>query len=820
MVKPIDKLQKTKRESRTEPRDGQFISVGGDRQLRQIDNSKSISDEEFERLLDKSQLETENIFSAEAIFAKFYENAETAFFQSFREREKTLASFQRNFGDASASVYLERAEKIVAGTFDLLGFKNLDFGAEIDWHFEPVSGKRSPLKHWKQFDEEFSTEETDNRQVIFELNRCQHFFTLGVAFWLTGDERFAETFARHLQSWIKQNPFETGINWNSSHEVALRSVSWIWAFQFFKDSAHFTPEIFSDAVKSLFLHATHIETNLSASAGSNTRLTGEALGLYYLGTQFPFFERASFWRETGEKILFSELDRQILTDGVYFRRSSQWQRYTTDFYTHFYILRQLNSGEIKNDARSKLDEKLQSSLDFLMYTTRPDGTTALLGEDDGGGRILPRSNSAPDDFRASLATGALIFRRGDYKFVAREFAEETLWLLGADAEAGFENLEPEIPAENSAAFPDGGYCVMRDGWTETDNYLLVDFGDTGARGHADALSIDAAVGGKTLLVNAGGTYTSAESNAARSYFRSTEAHNTLIIDQQSQSEPATAAGAAFNRQIGAKAKLHRWFTHERFDFFEGSHGAYERFLGAGSAKHSRSILFLKNDYWIMRDFVETSGEHRYALNFHFAAATNPAIEATEDSVCVGEKPFENVGSRIFSFGDNASWAKEESSISLVYGKTIRAPRLKFVSNGVGSQEFFTFLLPHETGLAAPEVLEVPVEGGRAFVIVYREYRDIFVFADGEQIVRTEIFDTNFRFSWARLSEGEKFPEEFVLIGGTYFALKNRKIIDSPQMLEAATARRFGNQLNVRTSDESVFRVSLAGRKRLTYVLKN
>ncbi len=796
MANPTETLTKINGESRIKAR-GEQPEHGG----------KLPSDEEFAGLLDKSRFETGNV-SAEILFEKFYRNAESAFFQSFRDREKTLLSFRRNFGEKSARFFIEKAENLVAGRFDLPGFENLDFGAEIDWHFEPISGKRSPLKDWKLFDEH-SMNEAGDRKIIRELNRHQHFFTLGVAFWLTNDERFAETFVRHLESWIEQNPAGMGINWSSSLEVALRAMSWIWAFQFFKKSAHFTPEIFLKTLKSLCLHARHIEKYLSTYVSPNTHLTGEALGLYYLGTQLPFFERAAFWRELGEKILFTELDRQILPDGVYFERSTWFQRYTTDFYTHFYILKKLNGGETENNSQPKLDEKLQSSLDFLMFITRPDGTTPLVGDGDGG-RSLPRGNSAPDDFRALPATGAAIFRRGDYKFVAQEFAEETLWLLGASAEEIFENLEAQMPDENSGAFKNGGYFVMRDGWTETDNYLLVDCGKLGAmndaRGHADALSIDAAIGGQTLLVDSG-TYTYHESEAARNYLRSTEARNVLTIDEQSQSEP----GATFNWQTKAQANLHRWISQERFDFFEGSRDGYERFPGA-SARHTRSILFLKNDYWIMRDFVETSGKHRYALNFHFAAGTNPAIETTENGVCVGEKSAKNVGSRLFSLGDNASWKQKESSISPVYGKRVGAPLLKFVSQGIGSQEFFTFLLPRETGFAAPEVSEVSVIGGRAFVLGYREYRDIFVFADGEPIVRTELFNTNFRFFWARLSEGEDLPEEFVLIGGTNFSLGNCEIINYPQPIEAATARRFGNQLNVRAS-EGVFSVSLSQKNR-------
>ena len=809
MTNPFDTIKKMKGKSWTEirTRSEQALAV----YTEQIGLSGKLpSDSELASLLEKSHFIQKKI-TAEVLFDKFYENSQSSFFQTFRNKEKTLSIFRRNFGEKSARFFIEKAENLVEGRFDLLGYQNLNFGKKVDWHFEPVSKKHSPLKHWKQFDE-LATDETGDKKIIWELNRHQHFFTLGVAFWLTGDERFAATFVRHLESWIEQNPPGMGVNWVSSLEVAFRAMSWIWAFQFFKDSKSFTPEIFQKAIKFLYIHGKHIEKYLSTYYSPNTHLTGEALGLYYLGTQLSFFKQAKYWRELGQEILFTELDRQILPDGVYFEQSTWYQRYTADFYTQFLVLKTLNGEETAADLQTKLADKVQSALDFLMYITRPDGTTPLIGDDDGG-RCLPHGNSSQNDFRASLATGAVLFERGDYKFVADAFTEETLWLLGAEGASSFETLRAHIPSKNSIEFKNGGYFVMRDGWANTDNYLLIDCGDFGAmnggHAHADALSIDLAIGGKSLLVDAG-TYTYHESKELRDFFRSTIAHNTLMIDEQSQSE----TGAKFSWKTKAETQLNSWISQDRFDFFEGSHDGYERLSNRG-ATHTRSLLFLKNDYWIMRDFVKTSSEHDYGLNFHFNIKTNPSIEGAENGTwCVGEN-----GLRLFTFGDNGNWQRKESWISPCYGKRVNAPFLRFVSKGVGAQEFFTFLLPNEKGFTAPEVFETEVSGGRAFVIKYRDYQDIFVFTDGEQIVRTELFNTNFRFLWARLSANEDLPEEFVLVGGTNFSLAGREIINYPQKLDFAVARRLGNRLNVRTS-ESVFSVSLPQKHSTTYILKN
>ena len=813
MANPIDTLKKLK------GRTWEELRARGEQALsaytEQIGLSGKLpSDDEFNQLIDRS-LFGKSAITKQSLFSKFYENGSERFFPSFREKGKTVEIF-RQFDQKAIIHVIEKAEKITEGKFDLLGYLNLDFGSAFDWHYEPISGKHIPLKHWKQFDE-LESEETGDKKIIWELNRHQHFFNLGVAYLLSKDEIFATTFVQHLESWMEQNPPGFGINWVSSLEVSFRAISWIWAFHFFADSKYFTEEIFQKALKFLHVHGRHLEKYLSTYYSPNTHLTGEALGLYYLGTQLPFFKRAEHWRKLGEEILVAELDRQILPDGVYFEQSTWYQRYTVDFYTQFLILKTLSDDSDNPKLQEKLEHKTQQMLDFMMYLTRPDGTTPIIGDDDGG-RTLPHSSADSTDFRAILSTGAVIFGRGDYKFVAGNVAEETLWLLGFEGVKSFETLREFRPERRSIAFPKGGYFVMRDGWEDTDNYLLIDCGNLGAmsggHSHADTLGIDLVAGGRTILVDPG-TYTYHETKELRDYFRSTTAHNTLCINEKSSSE----LGGKFNWQMMANANVNSWISQDRFDFFEGSHNGYKRL--EDPATHTRSVLFLKNDYWIMRDYVETLGENEYGLNFHFNIKTQPEILGEEQgSFCIQEMPANEVGIKLATFGDNGGWQRKESWVSTCYGKRINAPFLRFVSKGIGSQEFFTFMMPTDVGFNPPEVFETEIVGGRAFVIKYRDYNDLFVFGDGNgQPIRTEFFDTNFRFLWARLSVGEGLPEEFVMVDGTNFNLNGREVVNYPNRLKFAIARRLGTKLNVRTS-ESVFSISLPQKRPSTYILKN
>jgi len=747
--------------------------------------TKLPTDEEFKRLVDASQFGRSPII-AESLWQKFYKNADERFFKSFVG--DTAAAYRKNAGEAACKHFIDKAELIIAGRFDLLGYKNLYIGTEVDWHLEPVSGYRSPAQHWKQFDE-LDTRETGDKKIVWELNRHQHFFTLGVAYLLTGDERFAETFVRHLESWIEQNPPGIGINWSSSLEVSFRAMSWVWAFHFFRHSDAFTPEIFKTALKMLHQHGRHIEKYLSKYFSPNTHLTGEALGLYYLGTQLPFLSRAKYWRKLGADILLDEVTRQFHSDGVYFEQSTWYQRYSVDFYTQFSILRSLSYDSFYDRRNAVMDERLGHAFDFMMHATRPDGTTPIIGDDDGG-RILPLTTARPDDFRGTLAAGAAMLGRSDLKFVAGETKDEVFWLLGAGALAKYDDLgavEPEVTSKN---FPIGGYFAMRDGWAETDNFMLVDCGEVGAiaggHGHADALSIEAALHGRTLLVDPG-TYSYHASREMRDLFRSTAAHNTVTIDNLSSSVP----GNIFSWKSRAEATQTACVTDSRFDHFEGKVVGFGDL--PGGATQERSVLFLKNDYWIVRDLVRTSGEHEHALNFHYAVDSKVQTDIEGDFT--GDQ-----GHRIFAFGDGGRWQQNESWVSNEYGNKINAPLLRFTLKGRGTQEFFTFLMPAETGFAKPEVFEMPIAAGRAFVIKYRGYTDVLVAGDGEPLL-TELFDTNFRLSWARLANGETVPEEYVLIVGNRFAIDGHDLFDGDEIHSSAAIRRFGSDLCIRSDGE-------------------
>lgn len=778
-------------------------------------------DAAFFRLLDAARFASGAPLTPESLLAHFRAAAPHPFFAAFDDAAETRALLDSRFGGSARESLLERAERIVAGRFDLLGLRGLDFGDPVDWRLEPVAGKRTPLAHWSRIDY-LDPAVAGDKKITWELNRHQYFAVLGRAYWRTGDERYAETFARHLHAWTEANPPKRGINWASSLEVAFRAISWLWSLQFFKHSPHLTPALHTRALKFLHLHARHLETNLSTYFSPNTHLTGEALGLVYLGTLLPEFRAAPRWRAVGARILFGELERQIRPDGVYFEQTSYYHRYTTDFYTHFLALLKADAdggGDLMRAGLrlSLLEEKLQALLDHLMHLTLPDGATPLFGDEDGG-RFTWFDERAHDDFRSTLATGAALFRRGDYKYVAQEAREETFWLAGARGLRDFDALDAHPPAAASRAFTDGGYYVMRDGWTTDSNYLLLDCGAhgslNGAHAHADALAVLAlAARGRHLLVDSG-TYTYTGSSALRDHFRATAAHNTLTVDGESSS----VAESAFRWRQAARASCRLWLSQTRFDLFEGAHDGYER-LDA-PATHRRSVFFLKGDYWIVRDRVETSGAHNYELNFHFAPRAASSIETGDGAAAaVVRAGDEAAGLDLFAFARGGAWRRRDEQHSPRYGEVVDAPVCTFALAG-GAQadveEVITLLVPR--GRAAHTAArEIEAVGGRAFELNGEGgARDLLLLRreGGASLIETARLASDFEWTWLRFGRDETEPRELIAIGGRSVRLDGREILRAPARLNYVVARRAGDELGVETNPagEDLF-IALSGARR-------
>lgn len=604
-------------------------------------------------------------------------------------RAAIVATMQQRF-PAECEALVTSAEKACAGKFDLLGYHDLSFGTPIDWHLEPRTGLRTPLVHWSQIDPVKPVAGLDPK-IVWELNRHSHFVTLAQAYWLTGEQRFAQEFVQQTSAWIEANPIGIGINWASSIEVAFRAIVWLWALHLCADAECVTPSFLARLIKSLLEHGRHIEKYLSTYFSPNTHLTGEALGLLYLGTCLPELRPAARWRTQGLQILLEQLPRHVRADGVYFEQSSYYHRYTTDFYLHLHLLLRVNHQHLSEAQEQLLRQRLELLYEHLLWIQRPDGTAPLFGDDDGG-RLLKFAPRASNDFRDTLATGVLLFERGDWKHAAGDAPAELLWLFGGEGLQRYDEVKATPPATKARAFATSGYFVLRSGWERTASSVLMDCGRHGAEtgpghAHSDALSLEFAARGTTWIVDPG-TFVYGADAATRDWFRSTAAHNTAMVDEQPQAQP----GVPFAWRTQAEGELMEFKDGGAWAVMEGRHNGYASL--SDPVTHTRSVLLLRDKPGLfVRDKFTAQAQHQYTLRFHLtpACTARAAGNRVEAQTANGE----TLTITVFAAGNVPGQVQariEDGWVSSCYGQRAAAPVAVFEVCSAGVTEITSVLV--------------------------------------------------------------------------------------------------------------------------------
>ena len=516
-----------------------------------------------------------------------------------------------------------RADRIVNGEYDLLGYRGLRFGpaasvasrldvggasagavcrsaptVAVDWQFDPVLNRRPPFAFWA--DVPYLDAACGDHKVIWELNRHQHWLALGRAYWLTDDLRYRDRCLAELRSWLDANPPLMGINWASMLELAFRSLSWLWAINAFAAPAADDSPWLVDLLLALDRQLTHVERNLSYYFSPNTHLLGEALALYVSGAALPELAASGRRAALGRKVLLDEIPRQIAADGGHCERSTHYHRYTLDFYLLALIVARITGDDA---AAARFGDAVARLGTAARVLSDDRGRMPHIGDDDGGA-LWPIAGRAPDDLRDSLAMAAALVGRPELQ-VGRA-PEEAYWMLAGLRGVHLDSRVPGVAPVRSTSLPETGYYVSR---SAAGDHLVIDGGPHGyqnaGHAHADALSLTLTVRGLPLLIDPGtGCYTT--DAALRDRMRSSILHNTLTLDDRPQSLPR----GPFHWAHVAATRLHRWRSNDGFDYFDGAHDGY------APAEHRRRVLALHGDLIVVADLVDDAGTHRAAVHWH------------------------------------------------------------------------------------------------------------------------------------------------------------------------------------------------------------
>ncbi|HEY2972715.1 MAG TPA: alginate lyase family protein [Pyrinomonadaceae bacterium] len=566
--------------------------------------------------------------SSSDLLKHFRERESPAFFLGF-EASVFTTQRQRDLFPEETERLIECAQLITKDhRWPLLGFGAQDFGAPINWHRDPLSGRIWPLDY--HADVPLWQNDGSDIRVLWELNRLGHLVTLGCAYTLTKEEKVASEFFAQVESWRQQNPVGRGGNWSCAMEVALRAINLLAAFSLFRSSREMSEARLLMLLTMFDQHGAHIRRNLEFShLSTSNHYLSDVAGLLWLGIMLPELSAAKEWRGWALAELLREMDKQILPDGADYEASTGYHCFVLELFLYSFILCRAN----KIPIAEKYWRKLHAMLVYLRGMLRPDGLMPLIGDTDGG-QVLPIVSRGANDRSYLLALGATVFKDSQFKLPSFEAQSQLLWLLGEEGLRTYKQLPNSNEETSSQAFPDTGTYVLR----HDDLFLLFNanaarFGRPVSHRHNDALSIEVAACGRAFIVDPG-TYVYTADMNERHLFRSTAYHSTVQIDDIEQS--TIREDAPFVGGGEAHVRVSSWASTPAHDRIVATHSGYERL--AEPVKHQRTITFYKPDrWWLVADEITGRGEHELASRFHFDAGLEVSLLENNNVIARDER---------------------------------------------------------------------------------------------------------------------------------------------------------------------------------------
>ncbi|MFC5835113.1 heparinase II/III family protein [Nonomuraea insulae] len=474
-----------------------------------------------------------------------------------------------------------------------------------------------------------------DKEYLYQLPRFYFAGPLALEYKKTGNETYARTLIGLMTDFIKDADILDADQGAGSYlgniHVANRVHNWIAAYEILRKSPSLTAEANVAILKTLNRAGVYLQTAVN---GSPNQMQAQKSTLLHAGVYFPEFRAASKWRPNAVDYLSTHLNDSTYPDGGY--------KEATSGYLRAYALQYVRIVEFmqRHGIAFTATGKLRELGHFIMDQTYPNGYGPAYGD------------SGYEDQRSTL------------RYLGELLKDPELAYVGG--------ASGTKPSHTSALYPDTRVAVSRSGWTSADTYLRLN-ADRGNHSHPDELAITAYAYGRPLLADMGAF---SYSDDARAVWlrKTTEAHNTIEVDDKAQD--SMAAGAV------------SLISNPAFHLL----GGYTD--GSARARHERSVLSLPSGGWLVSDRLTPSDTvtHRYEQNWHFTSDANPALSSGTEAVTTA-----------FGTGANisvvpADATKVASSLRNGYysPKTYSVEAAKYVSyvkSVAGQTTFDTLLLP-------------------------------------------------------------------------------------------------------------------------------
>jgi hypothetical protein len=499
------------------------------------------------------------------------------------------------------------ADRVLAGAWTVFGVARGD-SADPDWFLDPATGRRAPDQQYAFSINHRDENETGNVKQVWELSRHHHLTVLATAWWVTGEDRYANAVADQLRSWWRANPYLSGVHWTSGIEAGVRLLSWVWIRRLLDDWPK-VDDLFennADALRQIRWHQEYLAAFVSHGSSANNHVVAEAAGRLAAACAFPWYEESPRWRKAAAQLLERELAANTFPSGLNRELATDYHRFVLELVLIAAVEADAQGHPLSERSWQRIARMVDAGAAVLDVAGRPPRQ----GDGDEG-RALVVDDQELDPWAAALGAGGAVLGRAEWWPTLADSVEAVL--LGAISRPRVLDRAPARPDR----FDDAGLVILRTRPAEgPEIWCRCDGGPHGflsiaAHAHADALSLEVRHDGVELLVDPG-TYCYHGEPAWRQWFRSTAAHNTLELAGANQSD----SGGPFLWVSQARAETLGCDLQDSSEqTWTAQHDGYRRL--STPAMHRRTVrLDAESRRLVVLDTLETAGQVPLRLSWH------------------------------------------------------------------------------------------------------------------------------------------------------------------------------------------------------------
>ncbi len=539
--------------------------------------------------------------------------------------------YLRTLGEDSRALIVTFADEIRTGRYPFLGYGTVELGTRPKWNLDFKSGTEWP--YVQRECRECIRHDGSDVKVPYELSRLQFLPVLAKAHVLTGDNSYRQSAKDLLSHWIQSNPVPLGVNWTIAMEAALRAMSICFLLSLLSPLRPEEQPWLAAVVRSLAQHLLYIEANIEFShLLSSNHYLSNVVGLYCL-SMFLEGEGMAARRREYRRRIEAEMARQVYEDGGDYEASTGYQVLITQLFTTALLLMR---SEASIPVAPAFVERLRMMFQFLDTVASTSSELPHVGDcDDGRSELLvddlQQMVHCPVAERNSLRVSRLLGLGQRLFGVSAGAGDDAAW-FGLTDITRTSYSEPQLNHGSPRpikVLPKSGIGVLQHRSAELLFFAIPNgiFGK-GSHTHNDKLSFVLRVDGQEVLCDSGtGCYT--REIATRNRFRSTAAHNTLMIDGTEQNRIYPGPLGLFTLGNEATVSPIEEGRETQGHFLRASHKGY-RSLGV---THTRTIRAVDDERaFIIEDELEGHGVHDFELNLQLAPDRNAQLASAENGI--------------------------------------------------------------------------------------------------------------------------------------------------------------------------------------------